>query len=43
MQITIDKIETDAPIDDALFKMPVKPAEKPKTDEKPKEKPPTRF
>ncbi|HJQ23565.1 MAG TPA: outer membrane lipoprotein-sorting protein [Blastocatellia bacterium] len=43
VQITIDKIETDAPIDDALFKMPVKPAEKPKTDEKPKEKPPTRF
>ena len=33
-QITIEKIELDVPIDDALFKMPAKPAEKPKTEEK---------
>jgi outer membrane lipoprotein-sorting protein len=44
VQITIEKIDIDAPIDEAIFKMPVKKAdEKPKTDEKPKEKPPTRF
>jgi hypothetical protein len=42
--ITIDKIELDSPIDEALFKMPAKPAEKPKTEEKKPEekKPPTR-
>jgi len=42
--ITIDKIELDVPVDDALFKMPAKPAEKPKTEEKkPEEKrPPVR-
>lgn len=33
-QIMIDKVEIDVPIDDSLFKMPAKPAEKPKTDEK---------
>jgi outer membrane lipoprotein-sorting protein len=33
-QITIDKIETDVAIDDSLFKMPAKPPEKPKTEEK---------
>ena len=33
-QITIEKIELDVPIDDAVFKMPSKPAEKPKTEEK---------
>ncbi|MEK6300750.1 MAG: hypothetical protein AABO41_08525 [Acidobacteriota bacterium] len=33
-QITIEKIEIDVPIDDSLFKMPAKPAEKPKTEEK---------
>jgi len=38
-QITFEKIELDVPIDDALFKMPAKPAEKPKTEEK---KPPAR-
>lgn len=49
VQIAIDKIDIDAPVDDAAFKMPVKAAEKPKadekpkTDEKPKDKPPTRF
>jgi hypothetical protein len=49
IQITVDKIEIDAPVDDAAFKMPVKAAEKPKTDdkpkteEKPKDKPPLRF
>lgn len=37
-QITIDKYEIDAAIDDAIFKMPVK--DKPKTEEKPKDKPP---
>ena len=31
---TIEKIELDVPIDDAVFKMPSKPAEKPKTEEK---------
>lgn len=43
--ITIDKIELDVPVDDALFKMPAKPAEKPKTEEKKPEekKPPTRL
>jgi outer membrane lipoprotein-sorting protein len=49
VQIAIDKIDIDAPVDDAAFKMPVKAAEKPKadekpkTDEKPKDKPPARF
>lgn len=33
-QITIEKIELDVPIDDALFKMPAKAPEKPKTEEK---------
>lgn len=42
-QITFDKIEIDAPIDDSIFKMPVKPEEKPKTEEKPKDKPPAIF
>jgi outer membrane lipoprotein-sorting protein len=40
-QITIDKMELDLAIDDALFKMPAKSQEKPKTDEKPKDKPPS--
>lgn len=39
-QITIDKMELDVAIDDALFKMPAKAQDKPKTDEKPKDKPP---
>jgi outer membrane lipoprotein-sorting protein len=49
VQIAIDKIEIDAPVDDAAFKMPVKAAEKPKTEvkpkaeDKPKDKPPARF
>ena len=38
--ISLDKIEVDAPVDDAIFKMPVKAADKPKAEEKPKEKPP---
>jgi outer membrane lipoprotein-sorting protein len=38
--IALDKIEVDAPIDDALFKMPAKAADKPKAEEKPKDKPP---
>lgn len=38
-QIAIEKIEIDPPIDDSVFKMPVKPAEKPKSEEK---KPPAR-
>jgi outer membrane lipoprotein-sorting protein len=39
--ITIDKIELDSPIDEAVFKMPAKPAEKPKAEEKkPDEKKP---
>jgi len=42
-QIAVDKIDIDAPIDDAVFKMPVKPADKPKAEEKPKDKPPARF
>lgn len=33
-QIVFDKVEMDVPIDDSVFKMPVKPAEKPKTEEK---------
>jgi len=33
-QITIEKIELDVAIDDSVFKMPAKPAEKPKTEEK---------
>ena len=33
-QITIDKVEMDVPIDDSIFKMPAKPAEKPKPEEK---------
>lgn len=37
-QITLEKIEADVAIDDSIFKMPAKPAEKPKTEEK---KPPT--
>ena len=47
--ISLDKIEVDVPIEDALFKMPVKAADKPraadkpKTEEKPKDKPPARF
>lgn len=40
-QFTIDKVELDVAIDDALFKMPAKPQDKPKTDEKPKDKPPS--
>ena len=39
-QFAIDKIELDVPIDNAVFKMPVKAQEKPKAEEKPKEKPP---
>ena len=39
-QITIEKIETDVAIDDAIFKMPAKPAEKPKAEEK---KPPAQW
>lgn len=35
-QISLDKVEIDVAVDDALFKMPAKPAEKPKTEEKPK-------
>lgn len=42
-QITFDKIEMDVPIDDAIFKMPAKPQEKPKAEEKPKDKPPSIF
>jgi len=37
IQIAIDKIEIDAPVDDAIFKMPVKAAEEPQ------DKPPIRF
>ncbi len=33
-QITFEKVELDVPIDDSLFKMPVKLAEKPKPEEK---------
>ena len=33
-QITIEKIETDVAIDDSVFKMPAKPQEKPKPEEK---------
>jgi outer membrane lipoprotein-sorting protein len=33
-QIVLDKVEMDVPIDDSLFKMPAKPAEKPKTEDK---------
>jgi len=33
-QIVFDKMEMDVPIDDSVFKMPAKPAEKPKTEEK---------
>lgn len=36
IQITVDKIEIDVPVDDAVFKMPVKAADKPKADDKPK-------
>ena len=43
VQITLEKIEVDVPIDDAAFKMPVKAADKPKADDKPKEKPPAVF
>ena len=38
-QVVFDKVEMDVPIEDAMFKMPVKPAEKPKPEEK---KPPVR-
>lgn len=40
-QVTIDKMELDVAIDDALFKMPVKTEDKPKADDKPKDKPPS--
>ncbi len=40
-QVTIDKIEMDVAVDDALFKMPAKSQEPPKPDEKPKVKPPS--
>lgn len=33
-QVTIEKIEVDVAIDDSVFKMPAKPPEKPKTEEK---------
>ena len=33
-QITLEKIELGVPIEDSLFKMPAKPPEKPKTEEK---------
>jgi outer membrane lipoprotein-sorting protein len=33
-QITIEKIETDVAIDDSIFKMPARPQEKPKSEEK---------
>ena len=33
-QIVFDKVEMDIPIDDSIFKMPAKPAEKPKAEEK---------
>jgi outer membrane lipoprotein-sorting protein len=33
-QIAFDKFEMDVPIDDSVFKMPAKPAEKPKPEEK---------
>jgi len=33
-QITIEKIEIDPAIDDSVFKMPAKPADKPKSEEK---------
>lgn len=33
-QIVFDKMEMDVPIEDSVFKMPAKPAEKPKTEEK---------
>ena len=42
-QITFDTVEMDVPIDDAIFKMPVKSEGKPKTEEKPKDKPPSVF
>ena len=38
--IIIDKIELDVAIDESVFKMPAKPQDKPKTNEKPKDKPP---
>lgn len=38
--VSLDKIEVDAPVDDAIFKMPAKTADRPKTEDKPKEKPP---
>ncbi|MFL6213403.1 MAG: LolA family protein [Blastocatellia bacterium] len=41
--ISMDKIEVDVPIDDAIFKMPAKAADKPKAEEKPKDKPPVVF
>ncbi len=34
-QIVFDKVEMDVPVDDSVFKMPAKPAEKPKTEKKP--------
>jgi hypothetical protein len=39
-QIAFDKMEMDVPIEDSVFKMPAKPAEKPKTEEK---KPAVRY
>ncbi|MEK6286340.1 MAG: outer membrane lipoprotein-sorting protein [Acidobacteriota bacterium] len=33
-QITLEKIDLDVAIDDSIFKMPAKPPEKPKTEEK---------
>jgi outer membrane lipoprotein-sorting protein len=33
-QITLEKVETDIPIDDSVFRMPAKPQEKPKPEEK---------
>ena len=40
-QITFDKVEMDIPMDDSIFKMPVKAEEKPKPEDKPKDKPPS--
>jgi hypothetical protein len=39
-QIVLDKIELDTAIEDSIFKMPAKPAEKPKTEDK---KPPFHY
>ena len=40
VQIALDKVEVDAPVDAAAFKLPAKAADKPKAEEKPKDKPP---